>query len=502
MWGMVKMDGKTLARGAGILLSISSLPSAYGIGTFGDAAFRFIDLLVDLKQKYWQILPMGPLTIGDSPFQAMSVFAGNPYYIDLDDLIADGLLRREEVLKYGWGENDENVDYGILYENRYRVLQTAFGRFDRTVRDYIDFCRSNEKWLEDYSLFMAVKNHEGNTAWYEWEDGLKNRNRDKLIEYREILEEQIAFWKFCQYEFYKQWNVLKRYAGRRGIQIIGDMPFYVAYDSVDVWVHRELFQLDKDGRMLRIAACPPDAFAADGQIWGNPVYDWEAMEAEGFAWWKERMEKHAAMFDVVKLDHFLGIVKYFSIKACDKSVKEGRWLKGPGRKLAEVLEKAANGRPVIAENMGTVLPGVGRLIRKLGWPDMKVLLFAFDGNADNEYLPHNYTDCNTVVYAGTHDNDTIVGYYRNRNDYELAYLFSYLNIESKEEISDAFIRTAYSSIADVVILQMQDVMKLGNEARMNQPDTVGINWKWRILDDALPEERRNWIRTQTALFRR
>lgn len=496
------MKAKTLTRGAGVLLPISSLSSAYGIGTFGNAAFRFVDLLVELKQKYWQILPMGPLTVGDSPFQSISLFAGNPYYIDLDDLIGEGLLQAEEVGNHRWGNSKDHVDYSVLYENRYIVLQQAFDRFDEQDARYVDFCDRNREWLEDYSLYMAIKTDSDDRPWYTWDAALKNRQKDALEQCRKKLAGQIAFWKFCQYEFYKQWDALKRYANKHGIQVIGDMPFYVAYDSVDVWTHRRLFQLDQDGRMLRVAACPPDAFSEKGQIWGNPVYDWEAMEADGFGWWKARMKQQASLFDVIKIDHFLGMVKYFSLKADESDISSGRWLKGPGRKLADILEKAAGGKPIIAENMGTVLPGVNKLIQKLGWPDIKVLLFAFNGRADNEYLPHNYNSTNTVVYAGTHDNDTIVGYYRDRTDYELAYLYSYLNIDKKEQISDAMIRAAYSSIADVVILQMQDILQLGNEARMNQPSTVGVNWKWRVLDDALPEERRNWLRTQTALYRR
>lgn len=496
------MKAKTLTRGAGILLPISSLPSAYGIGTFGDAAFRFVDLLVDLRQKYWQILPMGPLTVGDSPFQAISLFAGNPYYIDLDDLIKEGLLQEEEVRAYRWGDSEDHVDYAVLYENRYSVLQRAFERFDIQDVQYTAFCEKNKEWLENYSLYMAVKKESGDKPWFEWEDALKNRQEETLDRYRNKFRKQIAFWNFCQYEFYKQWDALKNYANKRGIQMIGDMPFYVAYDSVDVWTHRNLFQLDEDGEMLSVAACPPDAFSRDGQIWGNPVYDWEAMEADGFSWWRARMEQQAAMFDVIKIDYFLGVVKYFSLRTGEKDIGQGRWLKGPGKKLTDILEKTAGDKIIIAENMGTVLPGVNKLIKKLGWPDMKILLFAFDGKADNEYLPHNYDTTNTVVYAGNHDNDTIVGYYRDKTDYELAYLYSYLNIEKKEDISDAVIRTAYSSIADVVILQMQDILQLGNEARMNQPSTVGVNWKWRILNDALPEERRSWIRTQTALYRR
>ena len=496
------MKVKTLTRGAGILLPISSLPSAYGIGTFGNAAFKFIDLLADLKQKYWQILPMGPLTVGDSPFQAISLFAGNPYYIDLEALIEEGLLLREEVDAYCWGASDGSIDYPILYRNRYTVLQSAFERFDCENAPYIEFCDSNNTWLEDYGLYMALKHYLDDSAWYEWEEALRERQEATLVQYRERLSHQIDFWKFCQYEFYRQWDELKGYAGKKGIQIIGDVPFYVAYDSVDVWVHQDLFLLDEKGGMLRVAACPPDDFSENGQIWGNPVYDWEAMEADGFAWWKARIRQQASLFDIIKMDHFLGAVKYFSIETGKTDIREGRWSKGPGRKFADAVEEAAGNKKVIAENMGTVLPGVNKLIRKMGWPDMKVLLFAFDGKADNEYLPHNYTDTNTVVYAGTHDNDTIVGYYRNRTDYELAYMYSYLNIESKEQISDAMIRTAYASIADVVILQMQDILQLGSEARMNRPSTIGVNWRWRFSDELLPEERRNWIRTQTALYRR
>lgn len=496
------MKVKTLTRGAGILLPISSLPSAYGIGTFGDAAFKFVDLLVDLKQKYWQILPMGPLTVGDSPFQSISLFAGNPYYIDLDDLVEDGLLKTGEIRAYRWGDSEGYVDYSVLYQNRYTVLQLAFERFDCSDARYIAFCEKNKAWLEDYSLYMALKYHFEDKAWYEWESAVRDRQQEALDRYREELADQISFWNFCQYEFYGQWDALKRYAHKRGIQMIGDVPFYVAYDSVDVWTHRKLFCLDGKGNLLRVAACPPDEFSTEGQIWGNPVYDWDAMEADGYSWWKSRIRQQAELFDIIKIDHFLAVVKYFSIEAGKTDAREGRWSKGPGRKLAEAIEKASGDKKVIAENMGTVLPGVNKLIKKMGWPDMKVLLFAFTGKADNEYLPHNYTDTNTVLYAGTHDNDTIVGYYRNRTEYELAYMYSYLNIDSKEEISDALVRAAYASIADVVILQMQDVLQLGSEARMNQPSTIGVNWKWRFSDKLLPEERRNWIRTQTALYRR
>lgn len=500
--GVKSVRAKGLTRGAGILLPISSLPSAYGIGTFGDIAFKFVDLLVDLKQKYWQILPMGPLTVGDSPFLSMSLFAGNPYYIDLDDLVNEGLLKMEEITAYRWGDNSDVIDYSVLYQNRYIVLQIAFERFDCRNAQYIAFCDRSKTWLEDYSLYMALKYEMDGRAWYEWDDALRNRQEEAISQYREKLSHQILFWKFCQYEFYRQWDILKGYANKKGIQVIGDIPFYVAYDSVDVWTHRELFCLDEQGGLLRVAACPPDEFSDTGQIWGNPVYDWRAMEADGFSWWKARITQQAALFDIIKIDHFLAVVKYFSIEAGKTDISEGRWMKGPGKKLADVMEAAVGDKKIIAENMGTILPGVNKLIQKMGWPDMKILLFAFDGRADNEYLPHNYTDTNTVLYAGTHDNDTIVGYYRDHTEYELAYMYSYLNIDHKEQIADALIRTAYASIADVVILQMQDILQLGSEARMNRPSTVGINWKWRFSSGLLPEERRSWIRTQTALYRR
>ena len=280
------------------MLAISSLPSSYGIGTFGNAAFRFVDLLADLKQKYWQILPMGPLNVSDCPFQSMSLYAGNPYYIDLDDLVEKGLLRKEEINAYRWGDSSDNIDYSVLYQNRYTVLRSAFERFDCRDTHYIAFCDRNKAWLADYSLYMALKHHLDDKPWYEWEEALRDRHEETLKRYRDELADSIAFWNFCQYAFYSQWDALKRYANRKGIQIIGDVPFYVAYDSVDVWTHRELFSLDSQGGLVRVAACPPDEFSEEGQIWGNPVYEWSVMEADGFRWWRDRISsrRHYMMF--------------------------------------------------------------------------------------------------------------------------------------------------------------------------------------------------------------
>ena len=463
------MGSKELTRGAGVLLAITSLPSSYGIGTLGEAAFQFVDLLVDLKQRYWQVLPIGPTSFGNSPYQSYSAFAGNPYLIDLDDLVKDGLLQETEIRSFNWGTDDADIDYATIYENRYKILRMAFSRFSVEGEDFLTFTEKSDRWLSDYSLYTALKRHFGDIEWQSWDVPLRDRDQEAVKEYQEILHNDIMFCKFCQYEFFKQWMQLKQYANSRGVQIIGDMPLYVASDSVDVWAHREMFLLGPDGRPNVVAGAAPDAFSESGQVWGSPVYDWNVMEEDGFAWWKARMLENMELFDVIRLDHFSGLVRYYIVE--DIGPKGG-------------------------------LPGVKKLKIKTGWPGIKILMFAFDDDTANEHLPHNYQDTNMVVYAGTHDNETIVGYFRDKSDYELAYLYEYLNIHDKEEIPDALIRAAYASIADVAIIQMQDLMKLGNEARMNAPSTVGRNWRWRIGKDTLSEERRAWIRTLAAVYRR
>lgn len=491
-----------MTRGAGILLAVTSLPSPYGIGTMGKEAFRFVDTLNDLRQKYWQVLPIGPTSFGDSPYQSFSAFAGNPYLIDLDILIAEGLLKQEEVDGYNWGNKKDDVDYALIYESRFKVLKSAFERFDAQDEAYKKFCKENEDWLEDYSLYMAVKDEMNGSEWLLWEDGLRDREAGVLERYKELLKEQIAFWMFLQYKFFAQWNALKSYANEQGIRIIGDIPLYVALDSADVWANREQFKLNEEGRPIEVAGCPPDAFSDDGQKWGNPLYDWEKMESEGFGWWKKRMEANGRLFDIIRIDHFIGVAKYYSIPAEDETARNGRWNKGPGKKLTDMIEKTLGKNRIIAEDLGVAVPAVKKLLAKTGWPGMHVLLFAFDGNTANEHLPHNYADGNLVVYAGTHDNETVVGYFRDKTEYELAYLYEYLNIKKKADIPDAVIRAAYASVADIVIMQMQDLLKLGNEARMNFPSTVGTNWRWRALKGSLGEERRAWIRTMTLLYRR
>ena len=496
------MRDSRMDRGAGILLAVTSLPSPYGIGTMGKEAFRFVDMLTDLRQKYWQVLPIGPTSFGDSPYQSFSAFAGNPYLIDLDILIEEGLLKQEEVDGYNWGIRKDDIDYALIYNNRFKVLKSAFDRFDVKKDAFKKFCKDNKDWLEDYSLYMAVKNEKGGSEWLSWEEGLRNRDADTLAEYREQLKEQILFWMFLQYKFFEQWKALKAYANEQGIKIIGDIPLYIALDSADVWADRDQFKLDEEGRPSEVAGCPPDDFSDDGQKWGNPLYDWEKMEAEGFGWWKERIAANGRLFDIIRIDHFIGVAKYYSIPAQDENARNGRWNKGPGKKLTDMIEKTLGKNRIIAEDLGVAVPAVKKLLAKTGWPGMKILLFAFDGNTANEHLPHNYEDSNLVVYAGTHDNETIVGYFRDKTEYELAYLYEYLNIKKKEDIPDAIIRTAYGSVADIAIMQMQDLLKLGNETRMNFPSTVGCNWRWRTLRESLDEERRTWLRTMTLLYRR
>ena len=491
------------ARGAGVLLSVTSLPSAYGIGTLGYEAYRFVDTLFNMKQRYWQVLPLGPTSYGDSPYQAFSAFAGNPYLIDLDMLIKDELLTYEEVHSFNWGESEKDVDYGVLFENRYKVLRMAFARFDTRNKEFIQFYNKNIFWIEDYSLFMALKEKNGNSSWITWEEALRDREAEAIKMAKKELEEQILFWEFCQFKFYEQWKQLKEYANQHSVEIIGDVPLYVALDSADVWAHAEEFQLNADKTPSLVSGCPPDVFSITGQRWGNPLFDWDVMEANDFSWWRARVRSSAVLFDIIRLDHFVGMVRYYSIPEEETDGRNGIWRKAPGKKLTEAIkaELGEKGK-VIVEDFGASIPGVGKLSKKNGWPGMEILLFAFGEDSDHGSLPHNYQDTNRVVYAGTHDNATIVGYFKEKSEEELEYLYDYLNIHSKEEIPDALIRLAYSSVADIVILQLQDILKLDNEARMNLPSTVGRNWRWRLWNDAITEERMEFIRKMTTLYRR
>ena len=460
-------------------MPVSSLPSKYGIGTLGKAAYDFVDDLVRAGQKYWQVLPIGPTSFGDSPYQSFSTYAGNPYFIDLDLLIEEGLLQRQEVEMIRWYEKEDQVSYELLWEYRYSVLKAAFERSDHEkTKEYRDFMEREKDWISSYSLYMACKEHFGNREWLSWKKDIRDRKMEALISYQVMLEKEIRFWEFVQYKFWQQWDRLHAYANEKGIQIIGDIPIYVALDSADVWVHPEQFLLDENHEPTVVAGCPPDAFSDEGQKWGNPIYDWERMEREDFAWWKKRIRAAARCYDVIRIDHFIGIVRYYKIPV-NESAKKGSFAWGPGLKLLKALDESIGEAKIIAEDLGVLVPEVGEVLQKSGYPGMKVLEFAFDGKRENPYLPHNYSK-NCVVYGGTHDNDTLEGYYDMLSKENRAYAMAYCQVKRKKKLTDAIIRIGYASVANTVIFQMQDILKKNNNARMNYPSTIGTNWRWRM----------------------
>ena len=402
--------GKELERGAGILLPISSLPSPYGIGTLGEKAYEFVDLLRASGQKYWQVLPVGPTSYGDSPYQSFSAFAGNPYFIDLDFLAEEGLVNREELQGINWGSNPEYIEYDVIYNERFKILRKAFEASNhRETEEFKAFLEENEDWIQDFALFMAIKADHDNNEWLSWEADIRYRKPAAITKYKKKLADEIDFYIFMQYKFYEQWAKLKKYANKKGVQIIGDIPIYVALDSSDVWTNHTQFLLDKEWKPVNVAGCPPDMFSSYGQKWGNPIYDWKAMEKDDFAWWKRRMAASAKLYDVTRIDHFIGIVRYYNIPA-DGEPKDGFYAEGPGIKLINAIDSAMGGAKVIAEDLGVVVPEVVELIKKSGYPGMKVLQFSFDGDANSEHAFHNHSK-NYVEYIGTHDNDTIIGYF-------------------------------------------------------------------------------------------
>ena len=490
---LAQKESCSFPRASGILLSITSLPSPYGIGTLGKAAYEFVDFLKKAHQRYWQVLPIGPTSYGDSPYQAFSAFAGNPYFIDLDTLIEEGLLHSDEVNAHDWGWDSSKVDYAKIYESRFVVLRKAFERSGhKGTPEYKAFCEEHTFWLDDYAFFMALKFHFGGQGWVDWEDDIRLRRPKAVREYRAMLANDMDFWKFLQFKFFEQWDRLKAYANANVIKIIGDIPIYVAMDSADTWVHGDMFQLDEQRRPIKVAGVPPDNFSADGQLWGNPLYDWDAMEKTGFSWWKQRMGASAKIYDVIRIDHFIGVVKYYSIPAGATTAIEGKWMPGPGAKLTTAINSVLGDSLVIAEDLGVSNEKVEALLKKMNYPGMKVLQFGFDGGNDNVFLPHNITE-NYVVYGGTHDNETLVGYFcdDNKDIEDLRYAVEYLHCETINDIPEAIIRVGFMSCAHTVIYQLQDYLGLDNSARMNFPSTLGGNWEWRAnktqMSDKLAE---------------
>ncbi len=474
-----------MPRSAGILMPITSLPSPYGIGTMGKAAYEFIDFLKASGQTYWQLLPVGPTSYGDSPYQSFSTYAGNPYMIDLDLLCEDGLLTREELKKIDWGSNAQYIDYERIYNVRFDVLRQAYEAFkQKNQQEFWDFMRDENSWLTDYALYMSVKKFFDDKAWTEWPDPLiKYRNPDTIDYYLRLLYEDVMFWKWTQFMFYKQWAELKEYANDNGIKLFGDMPIYVAMDSADTWANPDVFWLDDERKPVCVAGCPPDYFSETGQLWGNPLYDWIYLEETGFDWWIRRIAGAARMFDVTRIDHFRAFDQFYAIPYGAKDAVKGEWIDGPKMRFFEKMKQRLGDIPIIAEDLGLQTPGVKKLLEESGYPGMKILEFAFDSKEDSNYLPHNYTS-NSVCYTGTHDNDTIMGWLSQASEKDVAFAEEYCRLDKTEGYNWGFIRTAYSSVSDYAIVQMQDILGLGSEARINIPSTLGGNWTWRMKKGA------------------
>jgi len=488
-------------RESGILMHITSLPGPYGVGTMGKAAYDFVDFLKESGQHLWQILPLTPTGYGDSPYQSCSTYAGNHYLIDLDMLVEEGLLKEEEVTGIQWSWQQTRVDFGLLYNNRLAVLRKAYDRFEGG-QEFDDFCRNNGAWLSDFALFMALKDHFGGKPWYQWEEDLKRRVPEALWQARQQLQEQIWFYQFVQFLFEKQWTALRAYAHKAGVRIIGDVPIYVPLDSADVWSDPELFWLDEKLDPVCVAGCPPDAFSEDGQLWGNPLYRWEAHAKDGYGWWIRRLAAAGSRYDIVRIDHFRGFESYWAVPYGDKTARNGKWIKGPDMDLFRALKKALPQVEMIAEDLGYLTDEVRQLRDETGYPGMKVLGFAFDSREPSDYLPYQYT-ANSVCYTGTHDNMTTRQWFDTASKDAAAYAAEYMCLSEKEGYTWGVIRTAMSSVSDMCIVPMQDYLDLGAEGRMNFPGTqTGDNWTWRAKEGFISPELAEKICRMTRLYGR
>ena len=496
-----------MSREAGVLLAISSLPSKYGIGCFSKSAYNFVDWLKEAGQTYWQILPVGPTSYGDSPYQSFSTFAGNPYFICLEDLIKEGVLTEEECDAVDFGEKEDDIDYEKLYKGRFPLLRKAYERSNISENpEYCKFVQENSWWLSDYALFMAVKNFFDGVEWTQWPEDIRLRYGYALDYYRKELYFEIEFQQYMQFKFFQQWYALKSYTNSRGIRIVGDIPIYVAMDSADTWAHPELFQLDERNIPVAVAGCPPDGFSATGQLWGNPLYRWDYHRNTQYAWWVSRLWYCFNLYDVVRIDHFRGFDEYFSIPYGEDSAVNGHWEKGPGIELFRRVEQCLGWHPVIAEDLGYVTDSVRRLVWETGFPGMKVLEFAFDSRdsgSANDYLPHNYPE-NCVVYTGTHDNETVVGWLDSITEEEQKMARDYLcdHVTPKKELYKPFVALAMRSNARMWIIPIQDYLGYDNTCRMNKPSTVGTNWRWRVQEKELTEELQKEILHTTKTFGR
>ena len=487
-------------RSAGVLLPVSSLPSPYGIGSFGEDARLWVDFLHDAGQSYWQVLPLAPTGKGDSPYQSFSAFAGNQYYVDFDTLEEEGLLKREEYASLIWGCADYLVDYGMLYKNRESILRKAFSRFkDDAALD--SFVKRNP-WFEQYSLYMVIKATQGHKAWMDWDEPLRNREPDAIKQIKGTLAEDIRFHAFVQYQFDRQWNALRAYANEKGIKIIGDVPIYVSLDSADVWENCHLFQLNENNIPIEVSGCPPDYFSEDGQLWGNPLYDWDAMAKSGYKWWISRLRKSFELFDVMRLDHFRGLESYYAIPYGERTAKNGYWKPGPGKEFIDVIKEAVSNASIIAEDLGFLTDEVRELLKYSKYPGMKIVQYAFDDAETGENIPHNYT-ANSVVYTGTHDNDTAKGWVRRASRDSARKAMDYVGIRHKRGLPGGMIRLALQSVSNLAVIPMQDWLELDGSARLNTPSTVGgLNWRWRVKKSELTRQLAEKIARATQTYGR
>jgi len=488
-------------RGSGILLHPTSLPGDFGIGDLGPEAFKFVDMLAEAKQRYWQILPLGPTGFGDSPYQCFSAFAGNTLIISPERLIDDGLITEADLADMPEFVAHK-VDFGSVYEWKNRLLPKAYAGFHHITSvdlrgKFETFCRENAFWLDDYALFRSIKAGQGQKAWYEWPDPLKLREAGALAAAADQLYDEIQAEKFYQFLFFRQWSAVKEYANRKGISIIGDIPIFVAADSADVWCNQKKFKLNADGTAKVVAGVPPDYFSKTGQLWGNPIYDWDAMRRDDYRWWVARVHSTFQSVDVVRIDHFRGFAASWEVPGGDKTAENGRWVDVPGKELFTALRRSLGDLAIIAEDLGVITPDVEDLRDGFGYPGMRILQFAFGGDAKNHDLPHNYIK-NCVAYTGTHDNDTTVGWFnsqagagstRDTNDItrEHDYCLKYLDSDGSEIHWD-FIRAVWASVADTAITPLPDLLGIGTEGRMNLPASDSGNWHWRMTEDSVSDE--------------
>ena len=489
-------------RASGIIMHLTSLPSPYGIGTMGKAAYEFVDFLADARQHYWQVLPLNPLGAQESPYSASSAFAGNPLLIDLDLLVADGWLDAEEVKAVSWEKDPERVDYPLMRRERLKLLHQAYERFiGASNRDFIEFVKTEQGWLQDYALYEALHS-KYDASWTDWDVDLRRRDPEALARCRGEMKYEVAFHYFLQFVFFGQWNKLRQYAKKKGVHIIGDVPIYVPQDSADVWANQHLFDLDQDGQPNAVAGCPPDYFSEDGQLWGNPVYRWDVMKAEGYRWWLNRLEAASKMYDVIRLDHFRGFESYWAVPAGSKTARNGAWLPGPGMDLIGRVKEYLPETRFIAEDLGFMTPAVIQLLQDSGFPGMKVLQFAFNAGPSSAYLPHaQIRHC--VCYTGTHDNATLRQWLDEADDTELTFAREYLALSNAEGYAWGIIRGGMGTVADLFVAQMQDYLGLGKSGRMNVPGTVSPdNWSWRAKPGVFTKELSKRIADMTIRYGR